>query len=53
MSKNSDKTVNTYAQEKVQLLKQLGFYNITENMFEGMSEIRIDNKARDIILGKC
>ena len=44
-------TGNTYAERKAQLLKQLGF-NIKASLFEGLSEIQIDNKARDIILGE-
>ena len=43
---------NTYAKAKVQLLKQLGFYDVTEDIFKGMSDVQIDNKARSIIQGR-
>lgn len=38
----------TYAERKANLLKQLGF-NVSSDIFNGLSEIQIDNKARDII----
>ena len=40
----------TYAAKKVDLLKQLGYHNVTESMFTGLSESEIDRKARRIIM---
>lgn len=42
----------TYAERKANLLKQLGFTNVSSDMFNGMSEIQIDNIARDILNGR-
>jgi hypothetical protein len=40
---------NTYAERKVKLLKQLG-YKVDKTIFEGLTDLEIDRKARDIIL---
>ena len=39
----------TYAERKIDLLAQLGHY-VSEDIFDGMSEIEIDQKARSIIM---
>lgn len=39
----------TYAERKVDLLHQLGFYKVTEEHFRGLNEIQIDQKARSIM----
>ena len=41
---------NTYAKRKVDLLHQLGHHDVTESMFEGLTERQIDMKARNIIM---
>lgn len=42
---------STYASRKVNLLRQLGFKWVKPEIFSGLTEIQIDNKARDIIHG--
>lgn len=40
---------DTYAERKIDLLHQLGYDNIAEDIFYGMNEIQIDNMARAIM----
>ena len=39
----------TYVTRKVDLLHQLGYHDVTRGMFKGLSEVQIDNKARQIM----
>ena len=39
----------TYAERKVDLLHQLGYREVTLEMFEGLNDVQIDQKARSII----
>ena len=39
----------TYVEKKVDLLHQLGYKEASVNMFEGLNEIQIDQKARSIM----
>ena len=39
----------TYAERKVSLMHQLGYSEVTLEMFEGLNEIQIDQKARSIL----
>lgn len=40
----------TYAERKVDLLHQLGYDYVNADMFSGLSEIQIDQKARSIMM---
>ena len=39
---------DTYAEKKVELLRQLGYY-VTVSVFKGLTENEIDRKARTIM----
>ena len=39
----------SYATRKVNLLHQLGYHDVTKSMFKGLSDIQIDNKAKEIM----
>ena len=40
----------TYAKRKLDLLRQLGHYNLPKDLFDGLTENQIDQKARSIIM---
>lgn len=40
----------TYAEIKTDILHQLGYKHVKKQMFDGLSDTQIDNKARSIIL---
>ena len=40
---------DTFAEKKKDLLHQLGYKHVTVEMFEGMSEVQIENRVRTII----
>lgn len=39
----------TYAELKVEILHQLGYKHVKEEMFDGLSDVQIDNRARSIM----
>ena len=46
MKKDEDKT---YAELKAKILRQLGYKHVKEEMFDGLTDIQIDNRARSIM----
>lgn len=48
-----NQTIKGYKREKLNLLKQLGFYNVDISVFaKATNEIQVDNIAHSIILAR-